>query len=147
MRLASASHRAAMPGRLFIGLRCMRWRAPVRLAFALATTCVVAAAADAGSGVRGTISLSPACGGAQAEGQACRAAFADVEVRLLGTADAVVATDRTSPAGAYRMSAPAGHYVLKVVTPVKFTRCPSSMVTVQTGAETVVDIDCDSGMR
>ena len=146
---AGSAYRVATPGRPTGGLRCMRWHAPVWLACALVSTCVVAATASAGSGVRGTVSLSPACGGAQVEGRDCRAAYADVEVRLLGAADAVVATARTSPAGAYRLPAPAGHYVLKVMTPVKITRCPSPAVTVRSGAETetVIDIDCDSGMR
>ena len=124
---------ASMPG-LFPS-RLMRW-----LTCALIAT--GAAAASGGSGVQGTVMLSP-----QREGVACSAPYADVELRLIASGGATVASTRTSPAGRYLLAAPAGRYRLQVMTPVKITRCPSPEVLVVAKETSVADIECDSGMR
>lgn len=129
---------ASMPG-LFPS-RLMRW-----LTCALIAT--GAAAASGGSGVQGTVTLSPTCGGPQREGVACSAPYADVELRLIASGGATVASTRTSPAGRYLLAAPAGRYRLQVMTPVKITRCPSPEVLVVAKETSVADIECDSGMR
>ena len=122
--------------------------AAVRLARLLACMLIGASGgAAAGSGVEGTVTLSPACGGPQREGAGCQAPYADVEVRLIGHGGSVVATARTSSAGRYLLPAPAGNYHLQVMTPIKITRCPSPAVKVTQQQISVVDIDCDSGMR
>lgn len=113
----------------------------------LLTTSALAAGSGAGSGVTGTVTTSPSCGGAQREGADCHAAYAAVELRLLSGSGAVVASTRTSSAGRYRLAAPAGAYRLQVMTAFKFTRCPQPEVAVRDAAFTVTDIDCDSGMR
>ena len=114
-------------------------------------TSVVSEGASAGgaahSGVEGTITLSPAHGGPQRESGVSQAAYADVEVRLIGLGGAVVASARTSPDGRFVLPAPAGDYRLQVMVPMKFMRCPSPPVKVMQQQMSVVDVDCDSGMR
>lgn len=98
--------------------------------------------------VEGTVSLSPGCSGPTREGTAsCRVPYADVEVRLLAGNGAMLTGVYTSAIGRYRLTAPPGHYRVQVVTPTKITRCPMPSVTVTTLASSLVDIDCDSGMR
>ena len=106
-----------------------------------------AAASSGSSGVQGMVTLSPACGGAQREGVACNAPYADVELRLLASDGAAVASTRTSATGHYLLAAPAGRYRVQVMTPVKITRCPSPEVLVIVKQTSVADIECDSGMR
>ena len=130
---------ASMPG-LFPS-RLMGW-----LTCALIAT-GAAAASGGSSGVQGTVTLSPACGGPQREGVACTAPYADVELRLIGSDGATVASTRTSPGGHYLLAAPAGRYRVQVMTPVKITRCPSPEVLVVAKQTGVADIECDSGMR
>ena len=105
------------------------------------------AAGAAPTGVQGTVTLSPACGGAQREGTDCKAPFADVELRLIADSGAVAASTRTASTGHYLLSAPAGHYRLQVMTVIKLPRCPTPEVVVRPQTVSVVDIDCDSGMR
>ena len=130
---------AAMPGPL--PSRLMGW-----LTCALIAT-GAAAASGGSSGVQGTVTLSPTCGGPQREGVACNAPYADVEMRLLASGGATVASTRTSAAGHYLLAAPAGRYRVQVMTPVRITRCPSPEVVVNTKETSVADIECDSGMR
>ena len=114
----------------------------------IATGAVAASGASGGSsGVRGTVTLSPACGGPQREGVACNAPYADVELRLLASDGAAVASARTSATGHYLLAAPAGRYRVQVMTPVRITRCPSPDVLVVAKQTSIVDIECDSGMR
>ena len=109
---------------------------------------VVASANGAsGPGIQGTVTLSPSCAGAQKEGLDCRAPYQDVELRLLSPDAAVVASGRTSASGSYQFKVPAGRFRLLVMVPVKVIRCPVKEVVVDTTSMTVVDIDCDSGMR
>ena len=130
---------ASMPGPL--PSRLMGW-----LTCALIATSA-AAASGGSSGVQGTVMLSPACGGAQREGAACNSPYADVELRLLASDGAAVASTRTSANGRYLLAAPAGRYRVQVMTPVKITRCPSPEVLVVAKQTSTVDIECDSGMR
>ena len=107
-----------------------------------------AAAASSGSaGVQGIVTLSPACGGAQREGVACNAPYADVELRLVASDGSTVASTRTATNGHYLLTAPAGRYRVQVMTPAKITRCPSPEVLVVAKQTSVADIECDSGMR
>ena len=106
-----------------------------------------AAASGGSSGVQGTVTLSPACGGAQREGVACNAPYADVELRLLASDGAAVASTRTSATGHYLLATQAGRYRVQVMTPVRITRCPSPEVLVVARQTSTVDIECDSGMR
>ena len=106
------------------------------------------ASGDAGPGVQGVVTLSPSCGGAQREGGApCEAPYAGAEVRLVSGNGATVAAARTTTAGHYLVSAATGHYRVMVTTPIRFTRCPSPEVVVTEGKVSVVDVECDSGMR
>lgn len=68
-------------------------------------------------------------------------------MRLIAGSGVIVASARTSSDGRYLLPAPAGTYHLRVMTPVKITRCPSPEVAVTQKKISVVDIDCDSGMR
>lgn len=115
----------------------------------LMTLCASAYAAPptGSSGVKGRITLSPACGGPPREGEDCQAPYAQVEIRLLNEADSVMGQTRTSAQGLFQFAAVAGRYRLQVMPAGKMTRCP--IVYVQINANTVasVDVDCDSGMR
>ena len=130
---------ASMPGPL--PSRLVGW-----LTCALIATGAVAASGGS-SGVQGSVTLSPACGGPQREGVACTAPYADVELRLLASDGAAVASARTSATGHYLLAAPAGRYRVQVMTPVRITRCPSPEVVVVAKQTSVADIECDSGMR
>ena len=121
--------------------------APLVACMLIGTSAVASGGGASNSGVEGTITLSPASGGPQRESGASPAPFADVEVRLIGHGGAVVASARTSSAGHFVLEAPIGDYHLQVMTPIKFTRCPSPSVKVTQRQMSVVDVDCDSGMR
>jgi len=159
MTVVSRSHhghvRSEFDSSLAPGISCKAIAASTRrgatraffsLGLVVITSCA-AAAAGGRSGIQGAVTLSPACGGAQKEGTDCRAPYADVEIRLLADSGAVAATARTTSAGGYRLYAPAGHYRVRVMTPIKLPRCPTPEALVTDGARTIVDIDCDSGMR
>ena len=89
-----------------------------------------------------------ACGGPQREGgAACEAPYAGAEVRLVSASGATMATARTTTSGHYLFSAPPGRYRVMVTTPIRLTRCPSPEVVVTEGKVSVVDVECDSGMR
>ena len=125
---------------------------PLRLtgwfACALMASSSASASGEDGSGVQGLISLSPTCGGPQREGDTpCKAPYEGAELRLLSGSGATVATARTTSDGRYLLSAPAGHYRVVVMTPIRITRCQSPDVVVTEKKFSVVDIECDSGMR
>ena len=111
---AATTTTASMPGPL--PSRLVGW-----LTCALIATGEVAASGGS-SGVQGSVTLSPACGGPQREGVACTAPYADVELRLLASDGAAVASAYTSANGHYLLSAPAGRYRVQVMTPVRITR-------------------------
>ena len=132
---------APMPGP--VASRLLGW-----LACALIATGAAAAGSGNGNaGVQGTVTLSPACGGAQREGVACNAPYTDVELRLLSSDGSTATSTRTNATGHYLMTAPAGRYRVQVMTPVRITRCPSPEVLVVARQTSVADIECDSGMR
>lgn len=126
--------------------RSVRWRTWVRAGW-LACVCVSVGASGQGPGVRGHVTLSPACGGAQASDSACRAPYADGQLDLVGADGTVVASTRTGSDGAYDIAAPAGRYHLKLRQRGKLPRCPSPQLEIGAGARTVVNIECDSGLR
>ena len=135
---------ASMPGPLHS--HRLGWLAGMLTAIGAAfVSCAGSAAGDAG--VQGAVTLSPACGGPQREGASCNAPYSDVELRLMAENGAMVASTRTSATGHYLMAAPAGRYRLRVMTPVRITRCPSPDVQVVAKQISIVDIECDSGMR
>jgi hypothetical protein len=117
------------------------------LGCALILTGAVSASGEGRSGVKGVITLSPACGGPQREGNSCSAPYPNVELRLISGSGATVASTRTSSAGDYLLPVPAGKYRVVVAPSVRFTRCPSPEVVVEDKQVSVIDIDCDSGMR
>jgi len=106
----------------------------------------IAGAAEAG-GIHGTVSLSPSCPGAQVEGGKCRAPYGDAQLRLMGLDGSQVAAGSSSASGRFQLMAPAGRYRLQVILPAKPVRCPVTEVVVTETRSTLVDIDCDSGMR
>ena len=99
------------------------------------------------SGIHGTVSLSPSCPGAQAEDANCRAPYGGAQLQLTALDGRLVATGRSSAAGRFQLQAPAGHYRLRVSAPAKPVRCPVTDLVVTELRSTLVDIDCDSGMR
>lgn len=126
---------------------------PVRLAhawlgvaFAVAAGSTLAVGGNR-SGIEGTVTLSPTCGGPQREGVDCRVPYADVELRLLRKDGSVASQAKTSPSGQYRLPAPAGHYQVQVMRPNKITRCPRLDAVVEPRGYTAIDIECDSGIR
>ncbi len=157
----TACRRPQLPGRFFTPVCCQTWRSALTdlnllsllsllsLLICLMTTSTNAYAAPPAdsSGVKGRITLSPACGGPPREGEDCQAPYAQVEIRLLNQAGSVVGQARTSSQGLFQIAAAAGRYRLQVMTLEKVTRCP--IVPVQISANTLisVDVDCDSGMR
>lgn len=58
-----------------------------------------------------------------------------------------VAAGRSSASGRFQLTAPAGRYRLQVMVPVKPVRCPVTDVVVTEARSTLVDMECDSGMR
>lgn len=113
----------------------------------IGTNAATASGGAANSGVEGTITLSPASGGPQSDRRVLEVPYPDVELRLVEHGGTVVASARTSSAGHFVLPAPAGDYHLQVMTPVKFIRCPSPAVKLTQQKVSVVDVDCDSGMR
>ena len=99
------------------------------------------------SGVHGTVSLSPSCPGAQAEDANCRAPYDNAQLQLTALDGRLVVTGRSSSAGRFQLQAPAGQYRLRVSAPAKPVRCPVIDVVVSGARSTLVDVDCDSGMR
>ena len=105
----------------------------------------LAAAND--SGVRGRITQSPACAGAQPADAACSRPLAQVQVELTKEDGTAVAATRSGADGSYAMLAPPGHYRLQVRGRARLQRCPSPAVEIVAGTHAVADLECDSGMR
>ncbi|MCV2366638.1 peptidase associated/transthyretin-like domain-containing protein [Roseateles oligotrophus] len=99
------------------------------------------------SGVKGRITLSPACGGPPREGEDCQAPYAQVEIRLLNEAGSIIGQTRTTSLGLYQITAAAGRYQLQVMPAEKITRCPLINVLISANSFTSMSLDCDSGMR
>jgi len=125
---------------------CRKGAAPGAVLFACLLTAACAASGE-GLTLRGHVTLSPSCAGAQPAEKDCRAPYADAKLDLLSASGAVVASARTAEDGSYAMTAPAGRYRLKVLVPGKLPRCPSPQLELGRQAPAVADINCDSGMR
>jgi hypothetical protein len=106
-----------------------------------------AAALAAGSGVSGTVTVSPGCPGPQRVDQECIRPLGGVRVRLIDLAGQLVDAAQTSTDGAFEIAAPPGRYRVEVVTEGRLPRCPPTTVIVEVGKTTTVRITCDSGMR
>jgi hypothetical protein len=127
-----------------------RWPAMV-----VATLLMIPLAAHAADEPRlpleGVVWISPTCAGAQREGDPCRAPLAGIAVQLNadGGVDSgrTVASATTDAAGGFAMQAPAGRYVIHVVTRARLPRCPDQPITLPMVKPTRVELECDSGMR
>jgi|GEM_PF-1548330 len=96
--------------------------------------------------VAGTVTLGPQCGGPQREGQSCDIDYEAVEVRLVNAQGATVASVRTDAKGRFTLAAPAGPYVLRVMSP-KVVRCPEHPVVLPMDRASPLVLACDSGRR
>ena len=106
-----------------------------------------ARAAEGDSGVRGRLTQSPACAGAQPAEAACSRPLAQAQVELSKEDGTPVAATRSAADGSYALLAPPGHYRLHVRGRAKLQRCPSPAVEIAAGTHAVADLECDSGMR
>ena len=123
--------------------RFARLAAVVALAWLGGCAPVVNAANPA---VAGTVTLGPQCGGPQREGEVCDIDYEAVEVRLINTQGATVASVRTDAKGRFSLAAPAGSYALHVMSP-KVVRCPEHPVVLPLGQSAPLLVACDSGRR
>ncbi|MGH9275771.1 MAG: META domain-containing protein [Acidimicrobiales bacterium] len=98
------------------------------------------------SGVRGTITAGPTCP-VERPDQPCPPQPLAVHILAIGSDGTTVAETESAGDGSYQMALPAGHYTLRVDTGGTFPTCPDSEVTVEAGAQAVVDITCDTGIR
>jgi hypothetical protein len=60
---------------------------------------------------------------------------------------AVVASTRSDPHGRYALDLSPGSYMLVVVIPSGWPRCPDTSVAVQPGSAIRADVSCDTGIR
>ena len=116
--------------------------------FVLLAACGAAAAtaSEPVHTVAGSVVLSPACGGAQREGQDCRSVYAAVEVRLIDRQGRVQASARTDDQGHFELAGPRGAYTLLVMSP-KVVRCAAPSLSLPLGSGVPLTLSCDSGMR
>ena len=115
------------------------------VAASCAGACVSAVNA-ASHAVAGTVTVGPQCGGPQREGQSCDIDYDAVEIRLVDAQGAMVASVRTDAKGRFSLTAPAGAYALRVMSP-KVVRCPEHRVVLPLGRSAPVLVACDSGRR
>lgn len=113
--------------------------------WALLSACAPAVGAG-GHAASGKVTLGPQCGGPQREGQSCDVDYAAVEVQLLDSEGRVTAAGHTDALGRFLLSAPAGRYTLRVVSP-KVVRCPAADVQLPATKPAALLIACDSGRR
>jgi hypothetical protein len=101
-----------------------------------------------GPGVAGNISEGPSLPVCQPS-VPCTRPFAGAEVLVLDSTnpDIVVGTAFTNALGNFVVSAPSGEYLVRVQVTGPFPRCGETKATVGTRAFTLVQIDCDTGIR
>lgn len=99
-----------------------------------------------GAGAYGYVTAGPTCP-VERPDQPCppRPVAATIDARDLG--DATLSSTPSDSFGRYALALSPGSYVLVVVTPNGWPRCPETRVTVQAGAAVRADISCDTGIR
>jgi len=101
-----------------------------------------------GPGVAGNISegpIYPVC----PVNVPCTKPFAGARVLVLGSTnpDSVVGMAVTNALGNFIVSVPAGDYLVRVQVPGFFPRCGDAKATLGARAFTLVQIECDTGIR
>lgn len=99
-----------------------------------------------GAGAYGYVTAGPTCP-VERPDQPCppRPVAATIDARDLG--GATVASTQSDSYGRYALALSPGSYLLVVVTPSGWPRCPDTRVTVQARAAVRADISCDTGIR
>jgi hypothetical protein len=127
------------------------WRpATYCLAFAgvlMASEWSLATAHRTGSGVHGTVTVSPSCPGPARLDKDCVAPYAKAPVQLSNRAGKMVRHTTTAADGTFSLQAPAGHYQLHLQIEGLYPRCETVPVQIRSGRWTEVKLGCDSGMR
>ncbi len=113
----------------------------------MAANLALATVRPGGSGVTGTVTVSPGCPGPVRPGKDCVAPLADAPVQLLNREGKSVAQTRTAADGSFRLQAPAGRYKLHMPIESLYPRCEPVPVQIRSGRWTEVKLGCDSGMR
>jgi hypothetical protein len=98
------------------------------------------------SGVSGTVTAGPTCP-VERPDEPCPPQPLAVHIIAIGAGGTTVAQTDSATDGRYQMALPAGRYTLRVDTGGTFPTCPDASITVATGATTVADISCDTGIR
>jgi hypothetical protein len=96
-------------------------------------------------GVAGHVTLSPIMPVCQV-GVPCSKPFAGATVQILDSTRDVVGSAVTNTSGAFIVSVPHGQYLIHIPT-VDFPRCPEVPVIVDTEYFTLVNVQCDTGIR
>lgn len=106
------------------------------------------AAAQARSGVTGTLSQAPACPGPQRIGQAaCVVPVGAARVQLRKAGGEVAASAVSAADGSFTLYAPPGRYRLHIAADGLYPRCEDGAVTIRKGRMARAGLRCDSGMR
>ncbi len=104
------------------------------------------APAPPGSGVRGTVTAGPTCP-VERVGDPCPPRPVQTGLKLVAGNGAVVATGQSGADGSFLIAASPGSYTLESTSTATFPRCPNVPVTVNPGAYTTADMNCDTGIR
>ena len=99
-----------------------------------------------GSGIEGTIRISPIHGGPTRLGEEDSAPVANTAFDVVND-KGVVASFTTDDAGHFRVAVSPGHYSIKMHEYRKLGRCGSFPVEVSAGEFKAVHFECDSGIR
>jgi hypothetical protein len=99
-----------------------------------------------GTGIEGSITVSPIHPGPTRKGETDSGPLANVAFEIV-KADAVVATFTTDAKGHFRVSVPPGSYTVRMRERKKIGGCGERTVEVTASGFAKVQWDCDTGMR
>jgi hypothetical protein len=99
-----------------------------------------------GTGAYGYVTAGPTCP-VEKQGQPCPPRPVSAGIDAHNASGVTVASTRSDSYGRYAFDLAPGRYMLVVVIPSGFPRCPETSVAVQRGSATRADVSCDTGIR
>jgi hypothetical protein len=99
-----------------------------------------------GTGAYGYVTAGPTCP-VEKQGQPCQPRAVSAGIDAHSPSGAIVTSTRSDSYGRYALTLSPGSYILVVVVPSGWPRCPDTSVAVQPGSAIRADVSCDTGIR
>jgi hypothetical protein len=107
----------------------------------------VAGTAVPTTGLEGHVTAGPTCPVERIDQPCPPRPVTAARVNAVDSGGRTAASTLTDPTGRYALSLPRGRFTLRISTGGLFPRCPDTPITVDANVVTVVDVNCDTGIR